>query len=502
MCDLSWPVVLPGACSSHHGTLAKSQGCGVAATVNAVLTARALALTPHLTPLSAPPSRRRRLNANCMGTPALPTMPESLEQQGAQQQGRGTSMRDQPPAGTVPAHAQQPQAVGVPSGNSSVSGVRGQAQQHQQQRLTHHPASLQSQRHARRGLSMLLFGPTMQLSMTACGAPLRALLSLACKLHGSAGNSAVGDAFTALAMGRAVWLGDTSNASHKQRPTDVRLAAVPRRYQEAIVQFYSHVRTALRNQFGWRAVLLDAGTPLPLPRSDAGTTSNRFAALDSSPCGDEVAVVQAELRTEGPASLTGCVVKRRFHGKPWFGVATFMPEEEQPFVFRVRYTDGDSDTMRTCDVRRCAVSSWADVPHPLHTQLRALGARMHALLAPQQPQPAASQRSPPQLQPAVEAPAPQQAMLAAPAAAARPPAQQTQRAEARRRRRHAAGRSRSAAQRFCAGGLRVGTLNVCGLTATKASDIAGVLGKLHMDILAVGVWASMWLRPCCHWSHL
>jgi hypothetical protein len=215
----------------------------------------------------------------------------------------------------------------------------------------------------------------MQLSMSACGAPLRMLMSLACQLHGS--TSAVGDAFTALAMGRAVWLGDTSDAFHKQRPTEVRLAAVPRRYQQVIVQHYGLVRTALRNQFGWRAVMLDAGNPLPPPRSDTGATDNRFATLDpSSPC-DDRAAAQAELHIEDPApALTGCVVKRRFGGKPWFGVATFMPEEEQPFVFRVRYTDGDSDTMRLCNVRRCAVTSWADVPRPLHTQLQALGARM------------------------------------------------------------------------------------------------------------------------------
>ena len=93
--------------------------------------------------------------------------------------------------------------------------------------------------------------------------------------------------------------------------------------------------------------------------------------------GDVPALPQAPVSVAPPqAAFTGRLVKRSFNGTQWFGVATFMPQEAQPFVFHVRYPDGDCDTMRFCDVKRCVVRSWACVPQAQHAGLVALGARM------------------------------------------------------------------------------------------------------------------------------
>jgi len=531
-----------------------------------------------------------------------------------------------PPVGTVPLHVQQPQAAGVPraglgagacvtrvgappagltpgAGPSfappppSPSAVwvdgawcvyipqlppqqqqpptppaRPPPQQPPQQRRGATPLS-QPRSAGRAGFTALLFGPARALSMASGGAPLRALLSLACS---RAGNTAtgLGDAFAGLAMGRAVWLGDTRAPAHARCPTALRLARVPRRFVAALVQHYAAVRAALRREHGWRMVLLEGDQPVPVPSEGAvhasGLGSNRFAALtlctpdadsaslhglvvksrfgrrhwygvvapnpDSTPpyiftvaytdgdseglrhcdvqrrlvaswadvpqglhrtlralggrvLGEPAGVLAppplpanadtpvaglAPQQPRAPAvspqeAYTGRVVKRIFNRTPCFGVATYVPQETPPYVFHVRYPDGDCETMRFCDVKRCAVGSWACVPAGLRAGLTALHARM--------PEPIVARVRPP------TAPAP--GFVAAPPRAPLSPQHKAARAVARRRRRQAGGRTRAATQRWCAGGLRVGAVNVRGLTAAKAASLADLLPALHIGVLGV-----------------
>ena len=171
------------------------------------------------------------------------------------------------------------------------------------------------------------------------------------------------------------------------------------------------------------------------------------------------------------AAFMGRVVKRRFDRAEWFGVATFMPQEAPPFVFHVHYPDGDCETMRFCDVKRCAVQSWACVPQGLHADLVALGACM-----PGQEQATA---------PVMPAPTCGAGGAGAPASRPVPAARKAARAHSSRRRRRTTGRARAAAQRWSASGLRVAAVNVRGMTVAKAAALADLLPSLHIGILGV-----------------
>jgi hypothetical protein len=191
----------------------------------------------------------------------------------------------------------------------------------------------------------------------------------------------------------------------------------------------------------------------------------------------------------------GAIIRKRFTAGTYFGAVTFLPtghpDRAGEFVYRATYTDMDTETLKASTVRRLVVKSWSRIPQPLHTVLRALGGEV----------PVTNPAAPAMV---VSTPLAQTTPLAAPTTAARTthqnaPQQQHSsqqrraRAQARRRRRQAANIYRAATLAWCRQGIKVGFINVCGMTQVKAGELAQAVHALGLDILGV---AETWEGKC------
>jgi hypothetical protein len=86
------------------------------------------------------------------------------------------------------------------------------------------------------------------------------------------------------------------------------------------------------------------------------------------------------------AEYTGAVVLK--HKEDWtepgYGVVTFQPTEEPPFVFRIAYTDDTDELMTELEVQTYRLLTWDLVPAVHRARQLALGA---TLPLPSQPVP-------------------------------------------------------------------------------------------------------------------
>lgn len=192
----------------------------------------------------------------------------------------------------------------------------------------------------------------------------------------------------------------------------------------------------------------------------------------------------------------GAIIRKRFTAGTYFGAVTFLPpghpDRAGEFVYRATYTDMDTETLKASTVRRLVVKSWSRIPQPLHTILRALGGEV-PVAVPAAPPPASSTlpaHTTPQ-----DATAPTLPHMPPHHAPQEPhsPQQRWTRAQARRRRRQAANINRAATLAWCQQGVKVGFINVCGMTQVKAGELAQAVHALGLDILAV---AETWEGKC------
>lgn len=177
----------------------------------------------------------------------------------------------------------------------------------------------------------------------------------------------------------------------------------------------------------------------------------------------------------------GAIMRKRFGGRWYYGVATFMPLERPPYVYTITYEDSDSETMTFTEVSKCVVHSFDMVPTDRHARLIALGGKADGQPHVHRDTAAPQGDSGECRQPTLGANQGQQRTRTARLTAQ----QQQRRAANKRRRRRAAGRLRMANLAWCAQGLKVGYVNVCGMTQLKAAELQGMLGALNLDILAV-----------------
>jgi hypothetical protein len=215
----------------------------------------------------------------------------------------------------------------------------------------------------------------------------------------------------------------------------------------------------------------------------------------SAACADACAAA-----TDADGVYQGAIIRKRFTAGTYFGVTTFLPaghsDRAGDFVYRATYTDFDTETLKSTTVRRLAVKSWSRIPPPLHAVLRSLGGEV----------PGARTHVP-------GAPAPDVAPVTALSTAGNthphtthqqttggqaprptiPAHQQQHRAQARRRRRRVAGQIRSAALAWCQQGVKLGCINVCGMTQLKAGELGQAVHAIGVDILGV---AETWEGKC------
>jgi len=83
-------------------------------------------------------------------------------------------------------------------------------------------------------------------------------------------------AITALSMGKIQWLGDTSGQA--QRTVRVKLASIPKAFQQVLKNNRQQLAQAIRSTLGWRMVLCEDGHTLT-ETTNMSPTQNRFAAL-------------------------------------------------------------------------------------------------------------------------------------------------------------------------------------------------------------------------------
>ena len=158
------------------------------------------------------------------------------------------------------------------------------------------------------------------------------------------------------------------------------------------------------------------------------------------------------------------LIRKVYAGQPYIGVATLRPRAQAPYVYKVSYpADGDTETMHAAEVGEHRVGAVGVVPVALLPALARL-----------------CTASPPQV-------AAQGASGEAAARRAVPltPEQRCQRAAARRRRRWRAGLLRAAARVPVQGKVKVGCVNVCGLTQQKAGELHGVMRAGGVDVMGV-----------------
>lgn len=416
------------------------------------------------------------------------------------------------------------------------------------------------------GLSALIFGPKREMILASGAAPFRMLLAFAVR-HAAdvavpAGEWGEGEglrtALQALAMGRVQWLGE---ASAQVAPTRVRLHGIPAAFSSALQHHMVSVAILLRRTFGWRFVLCKDGValPKPVPRS---SITNRFAALaalgESRLDGDsEQAVsVQNPVVPPTPAAVVGAllppapvvlpgmpagsvIVRKRFPGygrTPFWGVACLDPEEEEPYVYKVTYLDGDSELMCLQEVTAHMAHTWSEVPKRVQTNLKCLclprpsppveqhataTARTHASAPPATPLAASAlpllllltlivsvASCPFLLIGAVGAVIIVTGLLhALLAARLRPlvsPPDRRARQSGCKRRRRAAALLRHTHMLWSTRGLRLGCINACGLTMLKANELYAINTSLNLDIVGVSeTWEGRCLhRPVQHYTFL
>lgn len=350
------------------------------------------------------------------------------------------------------------------------------------------------------GFYAMIFGVPRQCVMGNGGLGLKLVLGKGVR---QAANKQTANALHALMLGRVTWLGDMRAPEGRRHPVRITMRNVPAIYTEALRAQGREVNSYLRT-LGWRVVVCEDGMPIA-PAADSRQHTSMFAPLadddimlsDSLPSA-AVADATAEAQRSRLAMLDGRIIKKRFDGVPYYGMAHYMPAEEAPFVFTVTFTDMDQELMTEKGVRRLLVAQ-RNVPAHVHAQLRSIPADYvapHLQLEPQQqplqqprqqqlqrpPQQRSQQRQQQQQQ--------QQPLQSEPHrgqqhAQNRAPVDAAHRRAAAARRRRSRGQARAAVRTWCSAGLTVGTLNVCGLTRTKATDLAELLESTTIDVLGI-----------------
>jgi hypothetical protein len=193
------------------------------------------------------------------------------------------------------------------------------------------------------------------------------------------------------------------------------------------------------------------------------------------------------------AAFDGIIIKKRFTAGTYYAVVTLLqpghPARAGRFIYQATYTDHDTETLMASTVERLAVKAWTRIPQSLHAALRAMGGEVYnGLVSGATTSPHATQQATVQL-----AQGEAGVQGGSRAASQRTAQQQQGRAQARRRRRQAAGRVRSANQALQQQGLKVGFINVCGMTQVKAGELTEAVHSLGVDILGV---AETWEGKC------
>jgi hypothetical protein len=77
-----------------------------------------------------------------------------------------------------------------------------------------------------------------------------------------------------------------------------------------------------------------------------------------------------------PDAYNKLIIRKRFSGQWYYGVATFLPGEPAPYVYQITYHDGDDqELMMPSTVQKSAVRSWQDVPANICNVLAGLRGR-------------------------------------------------------------------------------------------------------------------------------
>jgi hypothetical protein len=177
-------------------------------------------------------------------------------------------------------------------------------------------------------------------------------------------------------------------------------------------------------------------------------------------------------------------MRKRFPGHgTCYGVIKLDPRESLPFNYRVCYTDDDTELMSVTEALRHILPANACIPSNLREKLVALGAPLAPSDAGQLPNtPDQDQHS----QPGSTPQQPQPTNIT-------DPARRSARADARRRRRHAADLVRAANTAWTQGGVNMGHVNACGLSAITTVEVENIVRQLNLDILGV---TKTWEGKC------
>ena len=240
------------------------------------------------------------------------------------------------------------------------------------------------------------------------------------------------------------------------------------------------------------------------------------------------------------------IIRKRYQGKIYYGVATYNPQASPPYVYDVSYADDDTETMTSAEVLRHSVPTNARIPLAVATRLRELGAPMGPTPnaaapaqvdeAPQPPLGHTKQTTKSRwathltlynactllltlLVAYIIVPFASRALLGPICTVtylantfttsfcrarqyftrtttnqngtdedtrqARQPSRQAARAQARKQRRRAAGLLRAANRTWTQAGIKIGCVNMCGLTAVNVTELEDTMRKLNLDIMGI-----------------
>jgi hypothetical protein len=176
----------------------------------------------------------------------------------------------------------------------------------------------------------------------------------------------------------------------------------------------------------------------------------------------------------------GTIVRRKFKRRVYYGVACHDHAEPPPYTYRVCYEDDDTELMTAAEVLRHRVPSTTRVPLDKLDRLRSLGAIGLPPVTTNRDTNATNSNTNAQT---MQADAPNRQGPSNNGATMTTPEQRQARARARRHRRRIAGLTRTANMAWTQTGMKIGCVNVCGLTQTNACELKDVLQRLSIDIM-------------------